>query len=45
MCRLLSLKKCRLIVLDIRKDLSESLKNEVESNGGQLEFYECDLTK
>ncbi|CAD8089821.1 unnamed protein product [Paramecium primaurelia] len=45
MCKLLAMKQCKIIILDIRKDLIADLKNTIEQYGGKVSFYECDLSK
>ncbi|CAD8105057.1 unnamed protein product [Paramecium sonneborni] len=45
MCKLLAMKNCQIIVLDIRKDLADDLKKTIEEYGGRLQFYECDLSQ
>lgn len=39
-----SKKKCKLVLLDVRSDLSLDLLRDVKREGGEATFYRCDLS-
>jgi NAD(P)-dependent dehydrogenase (short-subunit alcohol dehydrogenase family) len=39
-----SKRKCKLVLLDVRSDLSLDLLRDVKREGGEATFYRCDLS-